>query len=417
MMNQNDSTATVLELMLDFARLTGLEPASVHPRRYLWTDAFAVCNFLELFSWTDDGAYLDLALLLVDQVHHTLGRHREDDPRSGWISGLDETEGERHPTAGGLRIGKRLNERKIGEPYNDRLEWDQDGQYYHYLTKWMHALCRVACVTKDSTYLRWAIELAQTAHSGFTCSPSRGSWGVGEERAYGDRTYEDRMHGDRTFGKRMYWKMSIDLSRPLVPSMGQHDPLDGLVTYSELQSTAIRVLGESALSDLQREIADMADIYRTVGANLATDDPLGIGGLLFDACRIIQLTARGGFSHETLLESVVNSTLLGMEAFIGGNLLAYPAEYRLAFRELGLSIGLSGAEILLRGIESSTEPFSKERLYRPIQALAGYVPIRKTIEQFWMDGKNRETAAWTEHREINMVMLATSLAPGQFLTI
>jgi hypothetical protein len=29
----------------------------------------------------------------------------------------------------------------------------------------------------------------------------------------------------------IYWKMSIDLSRALVPSMGQHDPLDGFVTY------------------------------------------------------------------------------------------------------------------------------------------------------------------------------------------
>lgn len=36
----------------------------------------------------------------------------------------------------------------------------------------------------------------------------------------------------------MYWKMSIDLSSPLVPSMGQHDPLDGLITYLQLQATA-----------------------------------------------------------------------------------------------------------------------------------------------------------------------------------
>ena len=36
----------------------------------------------------------------------------------------------------------------------------------------------------------------------------------------------------------MYWKMSIDLSRPLVASMGQHDPLDGFVTCAELDATA-----------------------------------------------------------------------------------------------------------------------------------------------------------------------------------
>jgi hypothetical protein len=34
----------------------------------------------------------------------------------------------------------------------------------------------------------------------------------------------------------MCWKMSIDLSRPLVPSMGQHDPHDGYIIYSQLQS-------------------------------------------------------------------------------------------------------------------------------------------------------------------------------------
>ena len=30
--------------------------------------------------------------------------------------------------------------------------------------------------------------------------------------------------------------MSTDLTRPLVPSMGQHDPLDGFVTCNELQT-------------------------------------------------------------------------------------------------------------------------------------------------------------------------------------
>jgi hypothetical protein len=46
-----------------------------------------------------------------------------------------------------------------------------------------------------------------------------------------------------------------------------------------------------------------------------------------------------------------------------------------------------------------------------------YVPPRETVEQFWMDPKNKETCSWIEHREINMVMLATSLAPSGFLMI
>ncbi len=170
-MNQTVTAERAGKIMLAFARLTGLEPEGIHPHRYLWTDAFAVCNFIELYRQTGDNAYREMALSLVGQVHHTLGRYREDDFRTGWISGLPGPEGELHPTSGGLRIGKPHKERGPAEPYDERREWDQDGQYYHYLTKWMHALHQVSRLTGEVKYLTWAIELAQTAHAGFTYVP------------------------------------------------------------------------------------------------------------------------------------------------------------------------------------------------------------------------------------------------------
>ena len=96
--------------MLDFADRTGLSTSGKETRRYLWTDAFAVFNFLELYRQTRANEFRQLAMTLVDQVHETLGRYRQDDVRRGWISGLTEKEGRRHPTAGGLRIGKPLPE-------------------------------------------------------------------------------------------------------------------------------------------------------------------------------------------------------------------------------------------------------------------------------------------------------------------
>lgn len=396
-MNRNETCKLVREIMLDFARLTGLAPVDAHPKRYLWTDAFAVCNYLELFRQTSDETFRDLALALVDQVHHALGRHRDDDPRSGWISGLDEQVGELHPTRRGLRIGKKLNERKANEPANERLEWDQDGQYYHYLTKWMHALNCVSRVTGDPTYTGWSIELVRAAHTRFTYAPVTGG------------------------RKRLYWKMSIDLTYPLVSSMGQHDPLDGFVTYSELQSASARYFSESREPCLEHEIADMTEICKGLGKNLATDDPLGIGGLLFDASRIAQLMIQGGQSglkYESLLENVMDSAVLGLEYFVISNQLEYPAEYRLAFRELGLSIGLSAVENLQKMINGNQGVFTREnRLQKLAEDLMEYLPLRKTIEQFWMDDRNRQATTWIEHREINMVMLATSLAPGEFLMI
>jgi hypothetical protein len=34
-----------------------------------------------------------------------------------------------------LRIGKQLAERRPGERFDERLEWERDGQYFHYLTR------------------------------------------------------------------------------------------------------------------------------------------------------------------------------------------------------------------------------------------------------------------------------------------
>lgn len=392
-MKRDETTGHVRDIMLDFAKITGLAPVGTNPKRYLWTDSFAVCNFLELYKRTGNGNYRDLALRLVNQVHHTLGRHREDDTRKGWISGLDEESGEQHPTRGGLRIGKPIKERKPEEAYDGRLEWDQDGQYYHYLTKWMHALNRVSRVTGDPTYTGWAIELAKTAHSRFTySSPSRGR-------------------------KSMFWKMSIDLTYPLVPSMGQHDPLDGFITYLELQATAEAMnLGHQMVPDLRAEISDMAGICRRL--NLITTDPLGIGGLMFDAARITQLIIQKGSGYSDILENIVDSAGVGIEAFLKNDPLQHPAELRLAFREFGLSIGISGVEKILAWIDESPDSFgNKSSLGREVEALTMYKPLKENIEGFWRDRNNNRAATWVEHREINMVMLATSLAPDGFLLI
>ena len=390
-MKPNESRPIVREIMTEFTNLTGLSAAGKGPQRYLWTDAFAVCNFLELYRQTSDERYRRLALSLVDQVHNILGRHREDDPRTGWISGLDEEEGKMHPTKGGLRIGKKINERKPSDPYDERLEWDRDGQYYHYLTKWMYALNRVSRVTGDSIHNMWAIELAKTAHARFTYVPSSGGQ------------------------KRMYWKMSIDLSFPLVQSMGHHDPLDGFITYVQLQATAAED-SEKPTPDLNLEIADMADICK--GKNWATDDPLGIGGLLCDACKLAQLIISKNFEQTGLMENLLDASLPGLESHVRNNSLKLPADYRLAFRELGLAIGLRAVEKLKGLIEGNPDLFDRKHpLHLRIEKLMQYIPLSEIIEKFWLDRKNQKASSWTEHRNINMVMLATSLAPDGYLTL
>ena len=381
------------EIMEAFALETGIsETGKALPVRYLWTDAFAVCNYLGFYRWWNDKKYLDLALALVDQVHGILGRHRGDDQRTGWISGLDEEEGKLHPTKWGLRIGKEMNERGPEDPLDERLEWDRDGQYYHYLTKWMHALNSLGRLTGDFVYNRWAVELAKTAHAGFVY------------RALSGAT------------TRMYWKMSIDLSYPLVKSMGHHDPLDGFITYKQLEETLSRDPQKQEQPDLFSEIADLAQICK--GKSWATDDPLGIGGLLSDAFRVAQLIMYGGTEKTGLLETILK-TALGDLRFYGRNHpLNLDPEYRLAFRELGLSIGLRAVEKLMKLIMRYPELLGENgRLQGAIDGLMKYVPLSEVIETFWLDPKNQEAASFKAHRNINMVMLATSLAPDGYLIL
>jgi hypothetical protein len=379
------------EIMLEFAERTGLSPARSSRERYLWTDAFAVCNFLGLYRQTADERYRRLALLLVDQVHAVLGRHRSDDDRTGWISGLAEEEGKRHPVKGGLRIGKKMAERRPDDPYDESLEWDRDGQYFHYLTQWMHALDSVSRSTGDPLCNGWARELAKTAHARFAYMPRKGRV------------------------KRLYWKMSIDLSYPLVSAMGHHDPLDGLVTYCELRATEAKLSGRSESQELSGEIADMAAICE--GKDWATDDPLGIGGLLTCAHRIAQLILSGGFTRYDLFGAVLEDSLSSLKYFQRSSPLKMPADYRLAFRELGLSIGLKAVQILKGLIGRHPGVFRNPADRFRVESLMQYFPLSGQIDAFWLEEGNREAASWTEHGNINMVMLATSLIPDGYLSL
>jgi hypothetical protein len=90
----------------------------------------------------------------------------------------------------------------------------------------------------------------------------------------------------------------------------------------------------------------------------------------------------------------------------------------LAFRELGLSIGLETVQKLKGLLEQYTGVFKEYRSAQShLENLLQYVPLREVINEFWLKPKNRESAAWMAHRNINMVMLATSLAPDTSLSL
>jgi hypothetical protein len=146
---------------------------------------------------------------------------------------------------------------------------------------------------------------------------------------------------------------------------------------------------------LNEAAADFATMIE--GQDWATADPLGLGGLLMDASRVAQLMHLGAFAGGDLRQALLTAALQGLSHYAREDALRHPASRRLAFRELGLAIGLSAVE--------------------RIEALTSYVSLGSEIKSFWLDPEHRETRTWSEHRDINEVMLATSLVPAGLLVM
>jgi hypothetical protein len=376
-MPMQSDTEQAIVLMSDFAKRTGLTAGNGEPQRYLWTDAFAMMNALALWRETGEQRWRDLAESLIAQVHGVLGKRRRDDARSGWLSGLGEEEGERHPTAGGLRIGKPLSDRRPGEPYDESLEGDRDGQYWHYLTKWMDALSRAAIFLDQPCRLHHAIELATATLPRFLRTSASGE------------------------PSGLAWKMSVDLSRLVVTGTSPHDALDGYVIFRWLGRTG---QNNEKNTGLDQETATLLRL--AVGHGWSTTDPLGLGGLLLDAMRLAILPDRNP-TEERMIARILSDVQDGLKHFIRSSGLDKSAARRLAFRELGLTIGLQALGVMSDAAnESDSFARAAGQHLAALQELAG---LGERITTFWSEPANRRAASWTGHQDINEVMLATAL--------
>ena len=73
--------------------------------------------------------------------------------------------------------------------------------------------------------------------------------------------------------------------------------------------------------------------------------------------------------------------------------------------------------VLARSAEAREHFTTESGIPVRIESLLPYTPLADLIEDFWLDPQNTEGPTWTEHREINMVMLAASLSPDGYLGI
>ena len=107
------------------------------------------------------------------------------------------------------------------------------------------------------------------------------------------------------------------------------------------------------------------------------------------------------------LDRLLDASLASLPRYVRSGELRGPAQYRLAFRELGLAIGLHAVKRMSQAEGSSDK----------IKSLRRYLPLGTDIESFWLDPAHQHADTWTEHLDINEVMLATRLAPDGFLKL
>ncbi|KAH8812349.1 hypothetical protein F5884DRAFT_307991 [Xylogone sp. PMI_703] len=302
--------------------------------RYLWTDAFGVVNFITLNKETGEDKYISMAKKLVETVHDIQGHTR--DGKSRLPGATDE-----NPLGGGLRIGKE----EASGP-------DGDGQYHHYLTLWMFALNRLSVATKEPLYNTQAIQLAKAIHDPFF---------VGKDTGH----------------PRMVWKIAMDMSKPLVASQGNLDPIDGYITMKILKASAQK--DDPALDD---EIHDYQRVMERKGKKFVSTDMLDLGMSLWSAHWLWDKEEWAADLQRQCLKQVSN-------LFSGGTHLRELHHYRLAFRDFGACMGIkcsAGADDVLTG-------YAQDLIKKWEMALA---------------------ATPDELRPITQVMYAAALIPGAF---
>ncbi len=366
--NKTEKARDLLEKYLNRTGITGNGDAS---DRYLWTDAFAVQGLFGLHHISKNEHYKKQALQLIDRVHEHLGSFHPDDSRKGRISGLSEEEATLHPTMAGLRIGKKLHERRKDESYNAQLEGERDGQYFHYLTQWIHTLLLAHKETSSKKFSIWALELMLAS----------------ENFIYRE--------GD-LLG--MYWKMDTTLSRPTVDTAGAHDALEGMICAKSIQ-LAIPERADA----LDRLVKKLEELCRN--RDWATSDPLGIGGLLLNTVKAAEIVSENANLISAVKpKKLLEDSLYSLQLFAAGFAERQQANRRLAFREGGLSLGV-------RTLCSKNEEIKV--LHLQWDQIKKYLWLAKSIEDFWLDSKNQEANTWKEHLDINAVTLACSLTAIQ----
>lgn len=300
---------------------------SLGSRRYLWTDAFGVLNYVSLAMKSEDRGsqlekkqYLQAAKKLIDETLFSLGNPMSD------AYPMAEKENGQYK---GLRIGK-VHARQESDP-----GMQFDGMYWHYLDKFLFALQRYSKCARDESYLQKATTIINDVHSNFFV-PNRG----------------------------FHWKLNTDLTRIRgMDANPSHDVVSAFVVYN-----LINMEGGNLSKEI-RELRPVVERYFTEMSSrevvMETRDSLGLGMHLWtlqwlvnqgpqDFCCYENTCSRGEKELKNCILSFRKEVITGASIVIDE---AISSEGSLPFRCYGALLGCEVELVLITLILDLQMPF------------------------------------------------------------
>jgi hypothetical protein len=253
---------------LEWMKNEGIWP---NGKRYLWTDSYGIILLVSLYKETKEEKFLNDAEFVVGEVKRVLGRSK------------------------GVRIGE--------EP-------DREGQYFHYLMKWVHALNEIGRYIPK--YHKEAIQTIKDIHPHFYV-PNAG----------------------------IFWKMKEDLSENYPGfGFGSLDCYDAFITY--------RLVDKDVLS---KEISQISTLVEKYYKSFSCSQDLGLGEVLWMThyfpdekwSKHIQ-----NVSIETLNKMWISKS--DKEGYFIRDYI-WERDFILAFGNFGVSVGLQSLNLWPKRVE------------------------------------------------------------------
>ena len=119
-----------------------------------------------------------------------------------------------------------------------------------------------------------------------------------------------------------------------------------------------------------------------------------------------------------MLGLVVGAASRGLARYLASQPFAHSVEERLAFRELGLAIGLQAVTRLWCVLERDAASLDAQPMLRKaLDHLVAQVPLARTLIDTWCEVERSQDPHWRAHEDINAVMLATALVPSGYIEL